>query len=558
MTFNGGPLGPAFIQAFRGRKCMQASGATLANRSHAQRVTSALRARVIIGAMAVAFAPASAIAEWLGEGMLSSDEWKHDSHTPPRTSPDVKIVPEHDPGIFGPDPTYEDKPYDFQAQLDIYGAKRPVPTQRPLLELGRQLYQYGPFQPAPTWLGEKNAIAPHLLVYGDWRTAIAYNNDAADQNGDGINAEDREIATVATRLNLEADLKLTATERIHAFFRPVDKGGQFTRVDFGGVNHNAELELDGNLDALFFEGDLGAMLSGLTGEHAAFDLPIAIGFMPLLFQNGVWVEDAFIGFAFTIPAQNSPALDISNYDITFFFGFDKVTTGAVPGADAAVQLFGVTAFLETMMGYWELGYAFTNDNSGFGGSYHNVAAAFTRRYGDVLSNSIRVIANFGQDPAGGAAQTADGLIILIENSFITSEPSTIVPYVNFFAGFDRPQSLARDAGAGGVLKNTGILFETDGLTGFPKMDDTGHDTYGVAAGIEFLFDLDKQLVFEAAALRAHGSPFDRTAPDDQAGVGVRIQVPINNAILLRFEAMYAWRSGAEDLAGIRFEYRWKF
>lgn len=31
------------------------------------------------------------------------------------------------------------------------------------------------------------------------------------------------------------------------------------------------------------------------------------------------------------------------------------------------------------------------------------------------------------------------------------------------AGFGRPQSLARDAGAGGILKNEGIGFDTDGL-----------------------------------------------------------------------------------------------
>ena len=70
-------------------------------------------------------------------------------------------------------------------------------------------------------------------------------------------------------------------------------------------------------------------------------------------------------------------------------------------------------------------------------------------------------------------------MLIAENSLITSKPSTLVPYFNVWAGFDRPQPLADDSG---LLKNTGINFETDGLTGFPKLDDTGHDTFGGALG----------------------------------------------------------------------------
>ena len=145
----------------------------------------------------------------------------HDT-SPPRMSPEAMPVP-FDPGIFSPDPSYEDVPYDAKAQLDIYGAKSAVKTQRPLLELGRELYQSGPFQPMANILGDKNPLAPHLYVYGDWRTAFAYND-----NGE------RETALIATRLNLDVDFGITGTERIHAFFRPFDKNGSFNRVELGG------------------------------------------------------------------------------------------------------------------------------------------------------------------------------------------------------------------------------------------------------------------------------------------------------------------------------------
>src|SRR6185295_6061229 len=96
-------------------------------------------------------------------------------------------------------------------------------------------------------------------------------------------------------------------------------------------------------------------------------------------------------------------------------------------------------------------------------SYHNFTVAFTRRYFDRISNSLRVVANVGQDRNTAGNRTANGVAILFENSLVTRLPSTLVPYCNLFLGVDHPNSVAREAGAGGILKNTGILFETDGL-----------------------------------------------------------------------------------------------
>ena len=98
------------------------------------------------------------------------------------------------------------------------------------------------------------------------------------------------------------------------------------------------------------------------------------------------------------------------------------------------------AFIEMWEGYWEIGYAFTADMSSQRNEYHNVAIAFTRRYGRWLSNSVRVIANFGQDPkktrgggtlrlngnrrSGHNSKSAEGILLLVENSFVVSAPQT--------------------------------------------------------------------------------------------------------------------------------------
>ena len=123
--------------------------------------------------------------------------------------------------------------------------------------------------------------------------------------------------------------------------------------------------------------------------------------------------------------------------------------------------------IEANRGYWEFGYGYVQDDEDKGPdaidrSFHSLTVAHTRRFGNWLSNSVRVIGTLGQDEVNGAANgEADGVALFIENSLITSLPYTLVPYFNVYYGDGTPQSLARDAGAGGLLKTVGINFETD-------------------------------------------------------------------------------------------------
>jgi hypothetical protein len=216
------------------------------------------------------------------------------------------------------------------------------------------------------------------------------------------------------------------------------------------------------------------------------------------------------------------------------------------------RIYGVTSFLEANQGYWEMGYGYTEDRTHSGLGYHNATVAFSRRYKNWFSNSIRVIGNFGQDPKSGVTETADGVMVLIESSLITRWPSTVVPYLNLFIAFDKPQPLAR---INGILKNTGILFESDALTGFPFLNDTGTDSLGGALGLEILAsDFGWQIVGEVAFTKEH-SDSDR---DDELGFGIRTQFPLTNALILRVDAMYGFVFNEQDQAGMRMELRYKF
>ncbi|HMM76109.1 MAG TPA: hypothetical protein PJ986_10395 [Gammaproteobacteria bacterium] len=480
----------------------------------------------------------------------------------------VEMSPEAQPAefareLFGPDPSYADKPYDVEAQLAIYGGKYAVIGPRPPIEWGYPMYQPGPLGETIDLLGEKNPARLQLLAFGDLRLGVAYNDNGA-----------LDTAQMAARLNLNLDFRITSTERVHLFLRPFDRveKGRNTRYEFGGNQRDRFGDAEGLFDltpeAFFFEGDVGQIVNGLSDEYHGFDLPIAFGLMPLLFQNGIWMEDAILGGAITKPAMNSPLLDISNMDVTFFSGFDRVTTGALRERnnqfdDHAAQIFGTAVFIEAREFYIEAGYGYTDDKraDGLGDfSYHNATLAVTKRWFGKISNSMRVIGNFGQDPGPRLAKTADGWLVLIENSLITHLPSTLVPYANFFVGYNKPQSLARDFGAGGILKNTGINFETDGLTGFPKLDDTANDAYGGALGVSYLFNLDQQVVFEVAGLKPFGRDEKpgRIAKGDQLALGARYQRPLSKQWIFRTDAIYGLREHDDDLAGVRAELRLKF
>jgi hypothetical protein len=240
------------------------------------------------------------------------------------------------------------------------------------------------------------------------------------------------------------------------------------------------------------------------------------------------MDYAFVGLAATIPHINSRALDISNMDITFFAGFDKANT---PLGQDDVNIFGVNTFIEASQGYWEAGYGFTQGQVDAldGQDYHNLTAAFTRRYFGLFSNSVRAITNFGQEDSL-AVKTADGTLLLLENSWVTSLPITLIPYFNFFYGDGRPQSLVRAGASGGVLKNTGINFETDNMTGYPTLDATANDTAGGAIGIEYLFDPRSQIVVELATVLVHGNDATRIARGDQFALGVRYQKALDSGV----------------------------
>ena len=468
---------------------------------------------------------------------------------------------QHSPSVFRGDPQYGAQAYDARQQWLIYGGKKAVDTPRPLLELGRDFLTAGPYE---------SGWPSHFIVYGDLRAPVG-----SGQIPGGTGVDDQSILVAALQLNLEVDWKLTSATRIHGLVQPFQSNLEgkptFSRFSSGSTNLDDGLEFvhifqrcaDEGCDALeavdefgtlFLEGDLGTSL-GL-----GVDLPFALGKIPMIFQNGVWVEDAFLGGALTFPAKNSKTWDISNFDITFFGGFDGVDSRAAV-QDHKLAIMGSNLFMDAGQGYWELGYGFSLDRDAgdIDLSYHSATLAFSRRYFDRVSNSIRLIGNFGQ----ADEVTANGLAILVESSLVSYSPSTLIPYFNLFLGLDRPQALAK---ATGLLRNTGLAYEVDVLNLVPFMNDDAHDAVGGALGVEYLFNLDQQIVLEAAASfgLCDASADDscaRVGARDEAALTFRHQVPLAKAWLLRTDGILGALDpldGADVFAGLRIELRRKF
>ena len=118
-----------------------------------------------------------------------------------------------------------------------------------------------------------------------------------------------------------------------------------------------------NLATGFFEGDLGVMMGTLQNRSSPLEIPFTIGLVPLLFQNGIWMEDAVTGAAFSIPARHSRLLNWSNYDATFFAAVDQINSPAFATNEHAAQMLGTAWFIEAYGGYIETGYAFVHDRN---------------------------------------------------------------------------------------------------------------------------------------------------------------------------------------------------
>jgi len=424
---------------------------------------------------------------------------------------------------------------------------------RPLLEIGDPFQGQGPVTDGfeiPT-----GAVwNPSLLVYGTFRSAF--------QVFDPGNGVDR--SEWANRLDLFANLRLSATERILFGLRPLDNPdragidrdgnpvGSFTGYELGRDGGRAggwKERFDGTVQILFFEGDFGELFPGLDkGDDSPLDLGFTVGRQPILFQDGIMVNG--ILDAAGLVKNNLRFWGASNIRMAALYASPDVVDQLPQNR---IDLVGFFNEVDTRISTLEIDGMYKNSRREAGsGLFFGLGA--TQRLGPINS-TIRY--NISIPLGQGPGEVPLGHLITLELAMDIPGTHDII-YVNGFAGIDEYESAFRGPEAGGPLGRIGILFAAPGIgrygapiNPFPKR------ALGGVIGLQMFFNHERtQLIVEVGG-RASTMDNDTT---DTIGGAVRVQQALWNRVVLLSEGFVAKQERTDgDIGyGARFELILKF
>jgi hypothetical protein len=412
-----------------------------------------------------------------------------------------------------------------------------------LLELGNPYLGTGRIKPGFE-LATGAVWQPTLILFGTLRTGVQASDNGIQQRTEWAN-----------RLDLFGNLQLSGTERLVIGFRNLDRDGRFTSYVFEPDLEDSFIEeLNADIETLYFEGDFGEIFPRLDREDfGRKDIGFSIGRQPLLFQDGMIINDSIDGLGITrntlLPGN------ASNFRVTFFAGFDNIDRGSVE--DESARLAAVltsTDLRRTTIDadlVWVDGDALTGDLVALG-------VSATQRLGRTNS-TFRVLASSAIDQETPFA--TDGAVVFSEISWTPRYGHDLV-YVNNFWAIDEYSAPAAGPAAGGPLGRAGISFAAVGLGSFgAPLASRAREVVGGAVGYQkFLGDENRRQLLAELGIRVG------TANDvaDEAAVSLRYQAAMGRRFVWVFDAFGGSRraliAGDDDVSlwGGRVELRLKF
>lgn len=359
---------------------------------------------------------------------------------------------------------------------------------KPILELGEPFLGTGTLDPGfrlPT-----GAVwQPSLLAFGTLRTAI--------QTFEADLAGDSRITELATRLDLFFNLQLSGSERLVVGFRTFDEGGRFTSYFFEhpdpALDGEFRDELDAEIESLFFEGDFGEIFPNLdTEDFGSTDIGFSVGRQPLLFQEGLLIDDSIDGIGLT--RNTLLPKGTSNFRVTFFYGWDNVNAGAV---ERNAKVFALLSSTDFRLSTVDIDVAYVDADDATGGL---VAAGISavQRLG-LTNSSFRLLGSMATDDE--TPWSTDGFLLFSELSWTPHHTHDLL-YVNTFLAIDEYSAAARGPAVGGPLGRAGINFAAVGLGSFAApLSSRASDVAGGAIGYQKFFDHTRQQVIVEAGAR---------------------------------------------------------
>lgn len=215
--------------------------------------------------------------------------------------------------------------------------------------------------------------------------------------GQAFEMADQRNDLIGLNLQLDLDLRLTGTERLHVQFRPLgerNSGGSFYQFSNPeGYVSNAT----GEPDRYWFEGELHHFLGFEQDPFAQGYFNFMVGKFPFILHNSLLINDEIVG---AVVSQNNIQLgSLSNLNIQCFVGANDVDT--FPFTET--RLYGVHGTADFKHDFFEATYAYVDAD--LGRSTHFVGLSRTRFYGPVTI-AARGLAKLGDEAGTGNSHLA--------------------------------------------------------------------------------------------------------------------------------------------------------
>ncbi len=383
---------------------------------------------------------------------------------------------------------------------------------------------------------------PQLLIWGTARTAV----QAFDPEGD----DDTRVSDWSNRLDIFAEVEVSPTDRIVVGFRPFQDDADFSGCQFE-QDSDCEGEFDGIPTLAFVEFNFGEVWPNLDPEEKwALDIEISGGRQPLLFQDGILINDTIDSVAIT--RNNITFPGTTNTKVSGIVGFDNIHRGDnLRDRDAILGAVLIETDIPASTINLDLVFVGSSDDDD-GNSFHG-GLSFIQRIG-YFGTAFRALGSVNFDDDSGAAR--DGALFFSEVNWVPPRTHDNL-YLNVFAGVDQFTSAVRDPLAGGPLGRTGVLFAAVGLGGYgAPLGAIVDDVAGAAVGYQWFLNGNRTwLLFEVGGLESWDSD-----NEDQGAVagGVTLQQALGRRFVARADTFIGHREEGDLGWGARLELLMKF
>lgn len=426
---------------------------------------------------------------------------------------------------------------------------RPLPLQvedvpeRPalLLELGDPFLGAGPFGPEVE-LPTGAVWRPSLWVFGTHRMAAQTIDDGATR-----------VSEWAHRLDLFANLKLSASERLLIGLRPLDRENRFTGLSFepdGGFQD----ELNAVVRTLFFEGDLGEIVPALDREDTGMlDVGFSVGRQAVLFQDGILINSGGLGNpdAVSLVRNNLQLPGTSNVRLSAFYAWGNVYRDN-NRLDRDAQLFGLFTETDFPVTTIDLDLVYLEAGEDTGDAWF----AGLRGVQRIGPFNTTLTFNASLPTTRETPQTSRGTLVFNEISWTPPHTRDFL-YLNTFWGIGEFSSAIRGPETGGPLGRTGILFAAVGLGQYgAALGNQADNAAGGSLGYQAFFNRTRQqLVVELGGRKNTNNQVDN---GEAYAAGFRYQHAIGRHVVAQVDAFGAVQEGRDPSYGARLEWLTKF